>query len=910
VAYGLSLLDGRYSHANRDVMGTSEAGREMRLVARATELTQLSRVFQEIRGDKSGRGRFVTLTGASGVGKSALAREFLRQAKSLDNQTLAFSTQCVEGQAGHRPYGPLRDLLAQVRVAGSDSTLANLVGKEAPGWLPNAAQAAGRNALFDQYLTLWRAIARQRPVILFIDDIQWCDRSTLDLLGRIGNTLASLPILILTTYVDTPSDEAVSIKGVITRVGPNSIELAVCDLEKDAILKIAEDILEGSFTSELGDWLVGAARGNAFRAEQLLRWQVEQKVVRKKLFRFSVRERDLPSQTEPIEDIVFARLDGLEPNLRWTIEAAALAGSVIDSAVVTGQLGKGEEEVLASLRAAEALGLIDGEGDRRWANGRWSVRFRFRHPLIRQALSERVTGKRNNTLLSRAAEMLQQLAGHGADEIADEITGLYLGTDMTNRLHSWSLKAADLADRFYGVYEVEDYLRIAARTTSDELEQLRIENRLARLFAATEREPEAEALGEAVYARARELKETGLEVDAGAMLGWLLLERGVPPLKLSELAGRLVDTARSAEVPSQLVMALDLSCVIAERIGRAEEALLMAEEALHVAGQGGDPQIVAQAAYRLARVHVSWGSPDEGRALAERALDVFTQMDELGGVAVCHDLLGLANFRAGNWDGALHHWESALESMEVAGVPDQKIAMQVNIAELLTLRGEFDRALGQFRSGLSLAEELEDQPLARRIRTGVARLEFERGDYALVLKQTEDIRKVLPESGAWKVDFQTTAVRALAYLELGDELQAWQEAARLEQLYQGKEGWFERRAEGDAVRIRVIDLDSDAWLAGTVANQGIGETEDKDPYGEGFLQYHRAHVLARAKPADAREAAERAVDLFAKLGAVPMLRRAELLRDTLPTVDVLADEPESDEIDDDKIDSFFDSFGE
>ena len=113
----------------------------MRLVARATELTQLSRVLQEIRSDKKGRGRFVTLTGARGVGKSVLAREFLRQIKSSDHQALPLSTQCGEGQANHRSYGPLRDLLAQVRVAGSDSTLANMVGKEAPGWLPNAVQA-------------------------------------------------------------------------------------------------------------------------------------------------------------------------------------------------------------------------------------------------------------------------------------------------------------------------------------------------------------------------------------------------------------------------------------------------------------------------------------------------------------------------------------------------------------------------------------------------------------------------------------------------------------------------------------------------------------------------------------------------------------------------------------------------
>jgi tetratricopeptide (TPR) repeat protein len=234
--------------------------------------------------------------------------------------------------------------------------------------------------------------------------------------------------------------------------------------------------------------------------------------------------------------------------------------------------------------------------------------------------------------------------------------------------------------------------------------------------------------------------------------------------------------------------------------------------------------------------------------------------------------------------------------------------MQVNIAELLTLRGDFNRAERMFKVGIQQATELDDELLTLRCRTSTARLEFERGDYAAVLEQTDGIRKLLPESGAWKIDFQTTAIRALAYLELGDELQAWQEAARLEQLYQGKEGWFERRAEGDAVRTRVIDLDSDAWLAGMVAQQGIGETADKDPYGEGFLQYHQAHVLARKKPAEARLAVERAVELFEKLGAEPMAANARRLLGEMPEVEVT--EPVNnggEEIDEEKLDAWFDS---
>lgn len=890
-------------------MGKSDSV-EIRLAARGTELTQLDRVFQEIRdGAATARGRLIMLSGAPGVGKTALAKAFLQRIKAVDPLAVTLTAVCVEAQTVYRPYGPFRDLLTDLRTTGAETGLAAVVNKDAPGWLPDSLPPASRNALFDQFVELCRVVARHRPLALLIDDLQWSDHSSLDLLGRLCGALSSLPILIIATNEEAPSLDGEGVRRVLHRARPNTVELTIRDLEKDAVLALAEELLDKPFATELGDWLVEASRGSPLRAEMYLRHLWEAGAIRKRLFRYQVAEDELPDPGEPIENLVMRRIEGIEPTLRWTLQAAALSGSVVDSAIVAGQMGKPEEEVISLLRAADdEHGLLAGLGDRRWPNGRWSVRFHFRHPLVRRKLREAVTEKRRHHLLNKAAEVQQRLAGDGAGDIADEILSLYLAANLEDRTHEWSLKAADLAERLYAVHEVEAFLRLAARTTEDRLVRLRIENRLAKLYSATGREPEAEGLVEDVYNQARELEDTPLEVSSGTMLGWLHMERGVPPLQLSEIAGNLVDRARQAELSSELVMALDLSCVVAERIGRAEEALLMAEEAMHIAELSGDHETLAQAAYRLARVHVSWGSPAEGRALAERALEVFDQMDELSGVSVCHDLLGLANFRAGDWDGALHHWESALESMEVAGVPDQKVAMQVNIAELLTLRGEFDRALGLLNSGLRLAEELDDQPLARRCRTGVARLEFERGDYSSVLERTEEIRKVLPESGAWKVDFQTTAIRALAYLELGDELQAWQEAARLEQLYQGKEGWFERRAEGDAVRIRVIDLDSDAWLAGTVAEQGIGETADKDPYGEGFLQYHRAHVLARAQPGDARQAAERAVELFRQLGAVPMYRRAQQLRDMLPTVEALAEEPdEGGGIDEDQIDNWFDS---
>jgi hypothetical protein len=67
-------------------------------------------------------------------------------------------------------------------------------------------------------------------------------------------------------------------------------------------------------------------------------------------------------------------------------------------------------------------------------------------------------------------------------------------------------------------------------------------------------------------------------------------------------------------------------------------------------------------------------------------------------------------------------------------------------------------------------------------------------------------------------------------------------------------------------------------------------------------------VLARAQPVEARQAAERAVELFARLGAEPMLKRAQQLRDTLPTAETLGDDAEWSGIEDDQSDDWFSSF--
>ena len=263
----------------------------MRLEGRATELTQLEDIFSDMR---NGRGRVVILAGSSGVGKTALARSFLQRTVELDRMTIALSTWCVEGQTRYRPLGPFKELLALLGGVFQGEALADLVGERVPAWIPGAHPAPGRNALFKQYIGLWRAISERRPVVLFVDDIQWCDRSSLDLLLRFGGALGSLPLIIVATYEVDAGSDSVSLTDVQRRLAANAIEFNIRPLESDAIYGVIDQVLDGSASKDLGGMIAPLTGGIPFYAEQLLRLLSETNRIRKRLFRHSVSGEDLP----------------------------------------------------------------------------------------------------------------------------------------------------------------------------------------------------------------------------------------------------------------------------------------------------------------------------------------------------------------------------------------------------------------------------------------------------------------------------------------------------------------------------------------------------------------------------------------------------------------------------------------
>jgi DNA-binding CsgD family transcriptional regulator/tetratricopeptide (TPR) repeat protein len=657
------------------ILGGLEHNRYVHLVEREAQLETLSARLGEA---EAGSGRLVLVGGDAGAGKTALVSAFC---DGVSSRVRVLIGRC-DPLSTPRPLGPLLDVAAATggRIGGLDPY--NVPGRD----------------LFAALLS--DLTGRRAPTVLVLEDLQWADEATLDLIRFLGRRIETARALVIATY---RSDETASRSWLRTLAGDLATTKSTSRLEVPSLSRSAvRELAAGSGLDP--DDLYRRTGGNAFFVSEVV----------------AVGRTAVPAT---ISDAVLARVARLPSESLAQLETLAVIGPRLEP----GPLADLVEQV--ELEPAVAVGLLE------WSGGVLA----FRHELAREAVLDSVSPARRRDVHRR---VLAVLLAHtrGAVGEAARIAHHAGGADEAEAILEYAPQAAEEAARLGAHREAAEHYADAMRyadtlpsaTRADLLERLalelhltdRISDALAAQQAAVDVRRElgdpvtlGEALsrlssvlvangdGEAADERSREalgvlekIEDDGAKARALANRARICLLRGDyvgaveharPALVLEE---EFSDLALRAETSLTLGLALEM---LADESGRD-----LVESGMRLAIESGSDAVRARAQSNVMYVSVVHELDLERAAAVDEEMIEFCLRRDLD------HLLALAlsskaeiAFLQGRWDDALRLARSVLRRSQSVR---PKLQSLVVVGRTLARRGE-EGAIAALDEALALS---------------------------------------------------------------------------------------------------------------------------------------------------------------------------------------------------------------
>jgi DNA-binding CsgD family transcriptional regulator/tetratricopeptide (TPR) repeat protein len=641
----------------------------------------------------TGQGHVVLLAGEPGIGKTRLAEE-------VAGMAAARSMPCRWGWAtdeeGSPPYWPFRQILrgldeAVLAPAAEGPTAPEVAADVPPG---GSVGAQERFRLLEAATAVLVAVAAADGLLVVVEDIQWADPSSLQLLVHLARGVAASRLVVLATYRDTET------------VGRDALRAALAALAREPVVTRVR--LVGLTEPEVGAHLtqvtgrpVSAAvvaavsrrtRGNPLFVAELGRL----------LAGSAAGSEDATGLPEGVREAVRERLGRLTASCREVVSAASALGSEVDPGCLAAVTGRDVGKVLAALDEAAEAGVVTGPGG-----------CRFAHDLVREAARLELATVTRLRLHQRMAEYLMGRADAGTrlTEVAFHwLESLPVG-DAAQAV-TWAERAAGQAMGQLAWEEAADLYGRALAAGGAELGVARRCRLLLGRARAQVRAYDVGAARESVLAAAdvaRGAGDSGLIAQAAVILAgtsdyaWAPISRALCEEALAGLPEQ--DSPLRARLLSQL--AVDQFMATIRQAGGTAGPL--SESALAMAERVGDRGALV-AALRARQIACSGpGGAGERLRLGERLLALGEQGADDEAV-----LWGRVwRFDALAQLGEIDRAEAELDKIAAAATrlrsPLARWHLLRSRGAIAFGRGRFDEALAIYQEAVALAERAGHQ---------------------------------------------------------------------------------------------------------------------------------------------------------------------------------------------------------
>ena len=783
----------------------------------------------------------VAVLGEAGVGKSTLVRRLAGEVRMRAGSLVA--GRCSEADA-KPPYAPWAEVIGAINQLGSVGArewreLSRLVPALQAASVPSEL-TGNKYALFDEILTFLRAAAAARPLVIILDDMQWSDSATWDVLEHVMNQLEHERILICLTLRSEDTRGHVMERRHRLLRDERFHEIALARLSEAELHQWLLSAVGGDASGELTAYLQRYSEGNPLLATQLVRMLLEDNAVRFENGRWTLRverEGDLPSALTGLMD---RRLDRLSPEARRVLHTAAVIGRVFDIDLAAAAGAGNEDELLDALDEGIAHAVIEP-----WPESSSGSHFSFTHGLLVDAVRRSINPRRVARIHERVASAMEVHYPENAAEIATH----YDRAGNARKAYHHAMAAGSASLAVYAHAEARRFFEIAERTASDSAERARALHRLAEVAETEGRYALTEELCDRALVGLADQPEDHSVLGLQRMRQRMRALQGQPATETILACRELLEKARAVGDRGEEAALLNMISMYQGRLGEWRDAEAVAREAVEAAEHANDGRLLAEALTRLGMSMMDRRSR-ESAEFYHRALALFRGVGDRCGEARCYINVGIIHQRAGEVAAAEAAYDRALEAANSAHAVDLAGLASLNLGVLYLRRGQRELASERFEAALKGFTESANESHRLATLYNMAHLARESEDWASASAIYDQVVTVAGRIGQPDVELGARAGQALAALAVGSRSVA-EDAMRWirTNVEPRPDWWFQGRDMVDALRVRLAAERGDDAHALRLLHEAVEIAGKYDPYVAAYLVAECAPSLMRSSDA-------------------------------------------------------------
>lgn len=347
------------------------------LIGRSVELQEIEDALAPLSG---GRGGALIVSGEPGVGKSTLLDALAARAEAA-----GFSVGVAQSPEG-ATAPPLWPWIQALRGVDEHVSLPDVITP---------------TTVFDDLLARLRKLARERPVVIVLDDLQWADELSDQFLQFVLASVRDEPVLVAVGLRDPFEGGSEALLAVRSSMASNrsTRRVTLRGLGRDDVGALASRVSgDDGPSAAVVEALYQRTSGNPFFVTELVR------LLRTEHALHDLDRMNAAGLPQGVRDVIRRRLARLPGQVATILSVAAVLGRRIDTRLVGHITGISTEELLDLLELATVAGLVSEDASEPGV-------YRFNHDLVREALDDSLPGLRRARLHSQAVDAIVTVRG-------------------------------------------------------------------------------------------------------------------------------------------------------------------------------------------------------------------------------------------------------------------------------------------------------------------------------------------------------------------------------------------------------------------------------------------------------------------------------------------------------------------